>query len=152
MSEKNKSVFISYSHNDSNYVDRLRIHLKPIEKKYNILIWDDSKLEPGDKWRETVIENLERASVVLLVVSPDFLASEFVMEFEYPKALKNAEEKGTKILMLIAGPCLLDEFEISDIQAINSPENTLQDLETNGAEQERVFVSCAKAIKRYLEH
>lgn len=149
--KKDKSVFISYSHNDRSYVDRLRIHLKPIEKKYNILIWDDSKLKPGENWKDSIVKKLESASVVLLIVSADFLASDFVMEFEYPEALKHAQEKGTRILMLIASPCLFDEFEISAIQAINSPDRTLQDLEINGAEQERIFVKCAKLIKESLE-
>ena len=147
---RKKQAFLSYSHADEEYVQRLRIHLKPLEKKYNFVVWDDKKLKPGDKWKEEILQNIEQSSVVILLISADFLASQFVMDFEYPKALAQAREKGTKIVAVIAGPCLFEEFEISDFQAVNTPHETLQDLETNGAAQERVFVECAKIVSRYL--
>jgi hypothetical protein len=75
-------AFISYSHEDKEYVDRLRVHLKPLEKKYKFVVWDDKKLKPGDKWKQEIINNLDKSAVVILVISADFLASDFVMEFE----------------------------------------------------------------------
>lgn len=145
-----KQAFLSYAHADEDYVKRLRIHLKPLEKKYNFIVWDDKKLKPGDKWKDEILQNIEHSSVVILLISADFLASQFVMDFEYPKALAQAKDKGTKIVALIASPCLFEEFEIYDFQAINSPNETLQDLENNAAAQERVFVECAKTVSRYL--
>ena len=145
-----KQAFISYSHADEEYVKRLRIHLKPLEKKHQFVIWDDTNLAAGDRWKEDILDNLERSAVIILVISADFLASDFVMEFEYPKALKLVNEKGARIVAIIASPCLYEDFEIADFQAVNSPNETLQDLESNGAAQERVFAECARIVSKYL--
>ena len=146
-----KQAFISYSHADKEYVDRLRLHLKPLEDKYDFEIWNDDKIKVGDKWKEEIRENLEKSTVVVLVISADFLASDFVMKYEYPEALKMAQAQGTKIVVVIASPCLFDEFEISEFQAVNSSEETLLDLEEKSADQERVFVKCARIVSRYLK-
>ncbi|WP_420125971.1 toll/interleukin-1 receptor domain-containing protein [Longimicrobium sp.] len=145
-----KQAFISYSRADAEYVARLRVHLKPLEKKYKFVVWDDARLQPGDRWKNEIKENLAKADVIILLISADFLASDFVMEFEYPDALRMATERGAKVVAVIAGPCLFDEFEVADFQAVNTPHETLQDLEENGAAQERVFMECARVVSRYL--
>ena len=97
-----KTIFISYSHKDKVFIDRLLVHLRPLEKLYNLNIWNDYKIKPGSKWKEEIENNLESAETIIVLLSPDFLASEFVMDIEYPKMLKKAKEDGSLLLVILA--------------------------------------------------
>ena len=61
-------------------------------------LWSDKKLTAGDQWREEIRKALARARVAVLLISADFLASEFIREMELPKLLEGAEERGVSIL------------------------------------------------------
>ncbi|MGQ3284434.1 toll/interleukin-1 receptor domain-containing protein [Bosea sp. (in: a-proteobacteria)] len=147
------TAFISYSHEDSNILDRLKVHFKPIEKKYNFLVWDDKRLRAGDKWKVEIEKNLDQADVIVILLSADFLASNFVMDFEYPKALSAAVDRGAKIVVLIVGPCLYDEFDIAEFHFVNDPKETLQDVQADdfSAKHERILVRCVEVVRDYLK-
>jgi hypothetical protein len=115
-------VFISYSHRDSAILDRIRVHLKPLIRDNNIEVWDDKKLIPGTKWREEIRKAVESARIAILLVSADFLASDFIMNDELPPLLAAAHKEHTIILSLIVGPCRFKQTEsISQYQAMNDP-------------------------------
>lgn len=147
-----KTIFISYSHGDKAFVDRFLVHLKPLEKQYNIVSWSDTKIKPGTKWKDEINSKIEFADAIIILLSADFLASEFVMEYEYPKALAKAEEKGALLIIVLASPCEFSGFEIGDYQMINTIDNTLQDNQADdrGADQERIYVKCIRAIKDHF--
>ena len=134
------------------FLDRLMIHLKPLEKTYSFTVWSDRKLKAGQKWKERIEAEIVEADVIVMLVSPDFLASDFVMETELPRALNAAQNRGAQIMCILASPCLFEESELGAYQAVNPPTKTLQDLqETNDAEQERVFLALARQIISYLK-
>jgi hypothetical protein len=68
-----KELFISYSHHDEHWLEKLRTHLKPLESLYGLERWDDSLIQPGDKWLKEIEMALARAQVALLLVSPNSL-------------------------------------------------------------------------------
>jgi hypothetical protein len=152
MSETSPRAFITYSHADAGVLDRLKIHLKPIVKKYKFLIWDDRQLRAGDKWRQKIEENIAESDVIIVLLSADFLASDFVMDYEYPKALSQANDRGAKIVVLMVSPCLYEEFELSDFHFVNDPKQTLQDVQAddNAAIHERIFVNTVQIVRDYL--
>jgi hypothetical protein len=73
--ERRPNVFVSYSHNDAEFLDRLLVHLKPLEKEGLLDLWVDTRLRAGDKWKKEIEKALQRATVAVLLVSADFLAS-----------------------------------------------------------------------------
>src|SRR5260370_28611765 len=97
-------LFISYSHKDDKWLKRLQIFLKPMERK-GIVTWDDTKLETGQQWRQEIQEAIESARVAVLLVSADFLASDFISEAELPRLLAATRTAGAVILTGIFSPC-----------------------------------------------
>jgi tetratricopeptide (TPR) repeat protein len=80
-------IFVSYSHKDTEWLDRLREVLAPDIRNNRVDYWDDRELQPGDPWYAKILEGIGAARVAVLLVSPNFLASRFIMEEEIPRIL-----------------------------------------------------------------
>jgi hypothetical protein len=146
---KRSSVFISYSHEDVVWLERLRVHLTPLVRENKIEIWDDTKITPGAKWHEEIKKALAHAKVAVLLVSADFLASDFIATDELPPLLLAAEDEGATILPLILSPSgFLTTESLAQFKAINDPERPLIDL--SKGEQERILVKLTEAIRGHL--
>jgi len=145
-----KSIFVSYSHIDSEYLERLKIHLKPFEKKGQIDLWADTKIKAGEKWKDKINAALEKSVIAILIISADFLASDFIVDNELPPMLKAAEEKGKVILPLIAKPCRFTTDEnLSKFQSINDPKHPLSKLNEN--DREEIYVKVADLIDNLVK-
>jgi TIR domain len=139
-------VFVSYSHRDERWLSRMLVHLTPLQNEGAIDVWSDTRLRPGDDWQTKIEQALESASVAVLLVSADFLASQFVVENELPPLLRAAETNGTTILPVIVGPSSFQESpSLRRFQAVNDPRTPL--LAMKDWEQETLFHNVAKAVK-----
>lgn len=139
-------VFISYSHEDARYLKRLRVHLKPLERDHAIEVWDDTHISPGTEWREAIAEAVSSAKVAILLISADFLASDFIAENELPPLLEAASRGGTTILCVILSPSRFQSTpELSRYQAVNSPNEPLSKLPLT--EREAVWVRVTDAVE-----
>jgi len=146
---KRTKVFISYSHQDSDWLKRLRIHLKSLEREYDIAVWDDTKISPGLRWNKEIEQAIQSAKVAILLVSADFLASDFIATDELPRLLKAAEEEGATILPLILSHSRFPKIEsLSQFQAVNDPLQPLDSLPKS--EQERILVEVTNSIEDAL--
>lgn len=126
---KRTKIFISYSHEDSVWLERLRVHLKPLERDFGAEVWEDTRIQSGARWREEIERALESAAVAILLVSADFLASDFIATNELPPLLKAAEDEGTVILPIIINHSgFTRHAALSQFQAFNSPSKPLLDL------------------------
>lgn len=142
-------VFISYSHKDRVFFDRLLVHLKPLERKELLDVWADTKIQAGDQWRQEIENALNEAKVAVLLVSADFLASDFIVDNELPPLLEGAEKKGTRILPVILKPCrFAREPKLSRFQAINPPSDPLLAMEEHN--RELIFDAVAQSIESEL--
>ncbi|NIA13347.1 MAG: TIR domain-containing protein [Nitrospiraceae bacterium] len=138
-------VFISYSHRDREWLDRLQVHLKPQERTGAIEAWDDTRCQPGTKWKEEIANALAAAKVAILLVSADFLASDFIANNELPPILEAAKSEGLTILSVIVSPCRFAQTPmLPEFQAVNAPSRPLTAM--SKAEQEQVFVDVTIAI------
>lgn len=140
--DKSTPVFISYSHADAEWLKRLQVHLKPFERKGMISPWDDTKIKPGMKWQEQIIQALNASKIAILLVSADFLASDFIIDNELPPLLASAERHGTTIVPVVLKPCLFTESELGAFQSANSPSKPV--INMTEAEQEELFLKIAR--------
>jgi hypothetical protein len=138
-------VFVSYSHKDLRWLERLKVHLTPLSSEYAVDLWDDTRLRPGSRWRQEIRSAVDKANAAILIISADFLASEFIRNDELPPLLLAAEEEGTLILPIIASPSLfLRKTELSKFQTVNHPSLPL--ISATEGEQEAIFVRVADAL------
>lgn len=143
-------VFISYSHKDEEWFKRLQVHLKPLQKNHGIDIWDDTRLTPGSKWREKIIKAVDDADIAILIISADYLSSDFIIKNELPPLLKAGEEEGKLILPIIASPSLFNLTpDLAVFKTINDPSRPL--LALSKCEQEDVFLKVAETLLKRTE-
>lgn len=136
---KNK-IFISYSHKDSSWLSKVQTNLKVLKHNdYDFELWDDTRIKTGDRWKIEIETALKDAGIAILIVSTDFLASDFIRNNELPTLLRNAQENGTRILPLIVRPCLFTKDKyLSEFQSVNSPNSPLSSLSEHQIENELV--------------
>lgn len=142
------TVFLSYSHSDSRWRDRLEVHLKPLIRQGFIDLWDDRRIHAGEEWRQEIDIALHSAKVAILLISADFLASEFIVNNELPSLLAAERDRGLKILPLIVGPSRYRESPLGVFQAVNALEKPLSRLQK--AEAETFLVALSKEVERQL--
>ena len=141
-----RKVFISYSHHtpDPEWLDRLKVHLKPVEREGIIDLWDDTRIDVGIEWKEAIKDALETARAAILLVSANFLASDFITEHELPTLLEQAKAGGTTIVPIILSPCLYSSTSLGAFKALNSPDRPLSDM--SYSDQEKVLMKAAQII------
>src|SRR6516225_2649274 len=136
-------IFISYSHRDRDWLGHLSIFLKPFTRQ-NLQIWADPYIEVGGQWRRDISAALLRSCVGVLLLSPDFLASDFIYSEELPPLLKGADA-GSIILVLI--PVRASGYEATPLakyQFAHPPDRPLDKLRK--PERSAAFVEIVKKI------
>jgi hypothetical protein len=114
-------VFISYSRKEQKFLDDLLTHLKPYLRKGTFKAWSDEQIKPGSQWLDEIKAALARTSVAVMLVSPDFLDSDFIHEHELGPLLKEAAAGGVTILWALIRDCSYEETPLKDYQAVVSP-------------------------------
>lgn len=105
MSARRIRVFISYSHADEHWKDRLVRHLRVFATEGDIVVWDDSLIEAGSDWKAAIDTALAGADVAILLVSADFLISPFIRDHEVARILARRKEDGLRVVPLLVAPC-----------------------------------------------
>jgi len=139
-------VFISYSHKDKDWLDRLQIMLKPLVRNGAVSVWAETTLQPGVQWREELEKGLASAKVAVLLVSDHFLASDFIAQEELPPLLTAAKKEGVRILWVYLRPCLYEATPIAGYQAGHNIKKALVELPE--PDQQVVLLAVAKAIQK----
>jgi len=142
-------VFISYSHRDRRYLERLHVHLAPYERDGLIDYWDDTKLEAGADWNEAIKEAISSAQIAILLVSADFLASRFIANDELPPLLEAAKGAGVKIFSIVLAPCSFDRTPLARYQAIHDVSRPLSALTYH--QKEEIWKLMSEEVAQTLQ-
>ena len=142
-------VFISYAHSDDPmWIDTLLHRLSFVERA-GLKIWTDREIEPGDRWHEEIQGSLAAAKVAILLVSPNFLSSEYITGHELPNFLEAAENDGLKLFWIPIRPADYEGTEIAKIQAAHPPSKPLSKLKGPG--RDAAFLGIASKVAAALE-
>ena len=144
-------IFISYSHADTEWLERIKRHLKPLTRGGILECWDDTHIQPGDDWKHEIRTALDKAQVAILLISADFFASNFIDENELPPLLAAAQENGVRILPVIVSASRFARSDrLARFQAVNSPSRPLNGMQP--PEQEKVLDHLAEIIESALKN
>lgn len=140
-------VFISYSRIDEKARDRLHLFLEPAVQSGIISVWDDKLLNAGDEWNVKIGEAISRATVAVLLVSTDYLASDWVSKQEAPRLLDLMKKGRLRIVPLLIKPCSWQQISwLRNIQLFPSDANPIT-IQPRTA-QDRLFKQAAEQIVR----
>jgi O-acetyl-ADP-ribose deacetylase (regulator of RNase III) len=138
-------VFVSYSHKDRVWLKRLQDMLKPLIRQGSVSLWSDTDIKPGASWRDDIERELKAARAAVLLVSPNFLASDFIAQHELPPLLDKAKSQGTRILWAHVSSCLYKESEVGAYQAAHDVAQPLDKLRPS--KRNEVLVQICQNIK-----
>jgi len=136
-------IFICYSHKDRRWLERLQVHLQPLKRDFGMIVWDDTKIKTGTKWKEEIKDAINNSKVAVLLISADFMASDFIHSNELAPILANAKDKGTTIMpVVLSASWFFDDENLSQYQAANiKPLNQL-----TKAQQEKTLYRISRNI------
>lgn len=143
-SVERRHVFMSYSHADTAWVQKLEKVLAPLLRSREVTVWWDRDIRPSEKWKEEIDAALAGARVALLLVSPSFLGSEFIMDHELPCLLEAAQRKEVRLLWVLLQNCLYKRTPLNDYQAAHDVSRPLNAL--SEPELDNVLVCVAEAL------
>lgn len=112
------TAFISYSHVDAKLKTDLLTHLAPLKRLGLIDDWHDQEIKAGDEWEKAILTKLAKADLVLLLISADFIASEYCYTKELGKALERHTAKKATVIPVILRHCLWNELPFGKLQAL----------------------------------
>lgn len=144
-SEGKMRVFVSYCHVDKYpWLDRLLVHLKPLTTAFGIEVFSDRSIDIGEQWFESIENALNSSQVAILLISADFLASDFINKEELPRILGDAQGRGLLILPCLISSCSFQAHQrLLEFQAVNL--DSPLDQQPKG-EQEDIFRRVAERV------
>jgi TIR domain len=136
------SVFISYSHKDETLMERLREHLSTLRRGGVISDWHDREIPPGEDWKREIDEHLEEASLILLLISPAFIASDYCYAIEGQRALERHDAREAKAISIMLRPVDVPD-EIGRLQMLPDRARPV----TTWSNRDEAFKSIVDGIK-----
>jgi hypothetical protein len=129
-------VFISYSHKDVAWKDRVLEQLIVLEYAGQLTVWDDQRIEAGDEWLPEIEAAMKSAEVAVLLVSADFLNSAFIRGTEIPRLLARRQAEGLRVIPVFVRPCAWKAVEwLAALEGRPKEDKTLSELRRHQAEK-----------------
>ncbi|MCC6124302.1 MAG: toll/interleukin-1 receptor domain-containing protein [Pirellulales bacterium] len=146
-SSSQDQIFISYCRKDKRWLDDLHTHLQPYLRDGSLSAWSDEQIEPGSRWLEEIRAALAKTKVAVLLVTPDFLASDFIHENELTPILKEAESGGVIILWIHVRASAYKKSPLRNYQAVIDPIKPLAQMK---ADRDATWVKICEVIDKTI--
>ena len=118
-------LFISYAHEDETFKNELLLYLNPLKRSGKIKIWSDGAILVGDKWDDKIKTAMDDCEIMLFLISPWFLASDYINDVEIKKAIERHKQGKLRFIPIMVSQCDLEshiipneEDKISDFQGL----------------------------------
>lgn len=147
MSENSVKLFISYSHSDEMLRRQLDKHLAPLKGQKIIEEWHDRQIEAGAEWANQIDAKLNKADIVLLLISPDFVASDYCSKIELAQAVNRHENGEAIVVPVILEPCDWSWLPFAKFQALPKNGKAI----TKWANQNEAFLDVATGLREVAE-
>ncbi len=140
-------VFLSYAHEDEALLKELMKHLSLLKRQRLIASWYDRQIVPGTNWAEAIDERLEQSSIILLLVSPDFLASDYCYQVEMQRALERHQARRAQVIPIVMRPVDWKGAPFAHLQALPTDAKAI----TSWSNRDEGFADVVAGIRRAIE-
>ena len=148
------NMFIIYAREDMDIKQRLLLHLNPFKNAFNAVIWHDGNIEAGQEWKPHIESRLDQTDIFILLVSVDFMNSEFINQVEFKYAIERHKEKKAIMIPVIINYCQWDidlsfkefTFNLKDLQVLPNEGKPIGDWKT----PEQAYNNIAAGIRTAL--
>ncbi|HKI54277.1 MAG TPA: toll/interleukin-1 receptor domain-containing protein [Anaerolineales bacterium] len=147
-SQPGARIFISYAHEDEEMKKELDKYLKVLKRSGKVQVWNDRELIGGQEWDETIMSELSKANIILLLISVDFNASDFIWDKELASAMKRHEEGTARVVPVILRKCEWGSMPYAKLQAL--PRNATP--VTEYANRDEAFTEIARGIEKVVDY
>jgi TIR domain len=144
------SAFIAYSHADETLKTALLQHLKPLVRLKLIEVWHDRKIKAGEEWDKLISDNLNDSKIILLLISIDFINSEYCYSIELEKAMELHAAGAAKVIPVILRPCLWNHTSFAKLQALPKDAKAISVWESQDEALSNVAESVMHIAKELL--
>lgn len=141
------TVFISYAHEDKQFLAGLFKHLNILIKNGLISKWFDGDILPGTEWRTQIMNHVRTDQIILLLVSSDFIASDFCYSIEMDEALKRHRAGEARVIPILVRPTLWRDTPLEDLQILPSGARPI----STWSDRDLAFLDVAQGIKRVIQ-
>ena len=146
---KKSSIFISYSHQDETYKDRFTTYMKSANLPGAFKAWSDRDIEIGSSWEQEIFEAINLAKAAVLLVSENFLSSDYIMHKEIPRIIERFNKGQMTIYPILIKPCPWTEHKwLSPTQILPRDNVSLQEMSEK--DQSKEFTHIVSDIKKLL--
>lgn len=140
-------IFMSYAHEDEKLRYQLAKHLKLLERQQVIQAWYDGDISAGSEWASEINQHVEKANIILLLISADFIASDYCYSVELERAMARHEVGEARVIPIILRPVDWEGTIFSKLQALPSDAKPI----TRWENQDEAFLNVVKGIRRICE-
>lgn len=141
-------LFYSYSHKDETLRDHLNTHLTLLQRQGIIDAWYDRDITAGTGWAEVIDTHLNTADIILLLISADFLASDYCYEKEMNRAIERHNNQEACIIPIILRPCDWTSAPFGKLQALPIAHGEGAKAVTTWSNQDEAFTAIAQGIRK----
>ena len=143
-SKKEIKLFYCYAREDKALRDQLEKHLAPLRRQYRLTNWHDREILPGEDWEQTIDHHLSTAHLVLLLISPDFMASDYCYGIEMEKALEQEKAGTCRVIPLLLRPTDIEDAPFIHLQMLPTDVHPL----TSWPDRDLAFLDVATGIRK----
>src|ERR1700730_3359835 len=142
-------IFCCYARKDKSLLDELKAHLRPLEREGLIEVWYDGDINAGAEWETEIKEHLNAAQIVLLLVSPDFMNSDYCYSIEMKQALERRARGEAEVIPVILRPVYWHGEPLGKLQAL--PKDGKPVTDPDWYNLDRAFYDVALGIRKVVE-
>jgi len=146
-----KKLFISYSKHDAVHLEAFKKHLMPLSRDEKIITWSDKNLLPGEEWDKSIRHELESSDVIVLLISADFLATDYVMDVEVPRAVERHNSADAVVIPVIVRPCMWQYSSFALLNALPAKGKPITTWENQDDAWREVAEKIKFAVEKQLQ-
>jgi hypothetical protein len=147
LAESGARIFISYAHEDEDLKNELSKHLQVLKRSSRVQVWSDREIASGEAWDATIMSELQHADIILLLISVDFIASDFIWDKELSVAMDRHRAGSARVVPIILRRCDWASLPYAELQALPHRATPVSEY----ADRDVAYTEIAQAIEQLVD-